>query len=197
MRGQLERICTLAPLLAFIVLAPASALAASGGADPTWDLIWRVANLVLLLGVLFFLARKPLQAFFQDRRDRIQGELQSAAQLRKEAEERYAKWQRQLVDLDAELERVRAIARERAETERAQILADAQAAAERIRSDAHVAVEQELRRARDQLREEASALSIQLASELLQSQVTDTDRDRLLDEFITKIEQPSSTGLGS
>jgi F-type H+-transporting ATPase subunit b len=159
--------------------------------------MWRVVNLVLLLAVLFVFARKPLQAFFQDRRDRIQGELQSAAQLRKEAGERYAKWQRQLVDLDAELERVRATARERAEAERERILADAHAAAERIRNDARAAVDQELRRAREQLRDEASALSIQLATELLEAQVTDTDRDRLLDEFIAKIEQPSTTGSGS
>jgi F-type H+-transporting ATPase subunit b len=186
----------LAPTLALAVLAPAPALAA-GGESGVADLIWRVVNLTLLLAVLFVLARKPIQAFFRDRRDRIKGELQSAAQLRKEAEQRYAKWQRQLVDLDAELERVRATVRERAEAERERILADARAGAERIRSDAHVAVEQELRRAREQLREEASALSIQLASELLQAQVSDADRDRLLDEFIAKIEQPSSNGSGS
>jgi len=196
-RERFLRGCALTSLLALVVLAPASALAAGGGESVVWDLFWRVVNLALLLVVVFFLARKPVQAFFQDRRDRIQGELQSAAQLRKEAEQRYAKWQRQLVDLDAELERVRATSRERAEAERERILADARAAAERIRSDAHVAVEQEVRRARDQLRDEASALSIQLASELLQAQVTATDRDRLLDEFIAKIEQPSSTGPGS
>lgn len=191
MREPLLRGRALAPLLALVLMTPAPALAASGESGIA-DLIWRVANLALLLAVLIFLARKPIRAFFQDRRDRIQGELESAAQLRKEAEQRYAKWQRQLVDLDAELERVRAAARERAAAERERILADARAAAERIRSDAHVAVEQELRRAREQLREEASALSIQLASELLQAQVTDTDRDRLLDEFIAKVEQPGS-----
>jgi F-type H+-transporting ATPase subunit b len=196
MSERLLRSRALAPLLAVAVLTPAPALAA-GGESGVADLIWRVVNLALLLAVLFFLARKPVQAFFRDRRERIQGELQSAAQLRKEAEERYAKWQRQLVDLDDELERVRTTARERAEAERERILADARAAAERIRSDAHVAVEQELRRAREQLREEASALSIQLASELLREQVTNTDRDRLLEEFITKIEQPSSNGSGS
>jgi len=196
-RARFLRSRALAPLLALVVLAPASALAASGGESAGWDLIWRVVNLTLLLAVLVVFARKPTQAFFRDRRERIQGELQSAAQLRKQAELRYAKWQRQLVDLDAELERVRATARERAEAERERILADARAAAERIRSDAHVAVEQEVRRAREQLRDEASALSIQLASELLQAQVTDTDRDRLLDEFTAKIEQPSSNGSGS
>jgi len=194
-RARLLRSRAQAPLLALSVLMPVSALA-SGGESVVEDLIWRVVNLALLLAVLFVFARKPIQAFFQDRRDRIQGELQSAAQLHKEAEQRYAKWQRQLVDLDSELERVRATARERAEAERDRILADARAAAERIRSDAHVAVEQEVRRARDQLREEASALSIQLASELLHAQVTDTDRDRLLDEFTAKIEQPSSNGSG-
>lgn len=196
MRERLERSCVFAPLLALAVSMPASALA-SGGENVAADLMWRALNFALLLGALVYFARKPLQDFFQDRRERIQSELQSAAQLRKEAEERYAKWQRQLVDLDAELERVRATARERAEAEREGILADARAAAERIRSDAHVAVEQELRRAREQLRDEASALSIQLASELLQAQVTDTDRDRLLDEFTAKIEQPSSNGSGS
>jgi len=195
-RARLLRSRALASLLALAVLTPAPALASSDE-SAAWDLIWRVVNLALLLAVLFVFARKPIQTFFRDRRDRIQGELQSAAQLHKEAEQRYAKWQRQLVDLDAELERVRATARERAEAERERILADARAAAERIRSDAHVAVEQELRRAREQLREEASALSIQLASELLQAQVTDTDRDRLLDEFTAKIEQPASNGSGS
>lgn len=197
MRERLPRGRSLVPLLAVVLLTPAPALAAGGGESAIWDLVWRVANLALLVAVLVVFARKPLQAFFEDRRDRIRGELQSAAQLRKEAEERYAKWQRQLLDLDAELQRVRATARERAEAERERILADARAAAERIRSDAHVAVEQELRRAREQLRQEASNLSIQLAGELLQAQVTDTDRDRLLDEFIAKIEQPSPTGSGS
>jgi F-type H+-transporting ATPase subunit b len=196
MREWLLRGRAFAALLALALLAPAPALAASGESGVA-DLIWRVVNLTLLLAVLIFLARKPIRAFFQDRRDRIQGELESAAQLRKEAEERYARWQRQLLDLDAELERVRATARERAEAERERILADAHAAAERIRSDAHVAVEQELRRAREQLREEASALSIQLASEMLHAQVTDTDRDRLLDEFITKVEQAGSDGSRS
>jgi F-type H+-transporting ATPase subunit b len=183
------------PSVAVAALLPASALAA-GGESGGGDLIWRVLNLAILLGVLFALARKPIQGFFRERRDRIQGELQSAARQRKEAEARHAKWQRQLVDLDAELERIRTTARERAETERDRILADAHAAAERIREDARVTVEQELRRAREQLREEASDLSIQLASEALRAQVTEADRDRLLDEFIETIERDSAEGSG-
>lgn len=178
----------LAILLAGL-LAPATALAA-GEESAALDLIWRIVNLVLLLAVLYLVARKPIQGFFRDRRDGIHGEVEAAAKLRKEAEERYARWQRQLVDLDAELDGIRASADERARAERERILADAEAAAERIRNDARTAVDQELRRARRELREEAAELAIQLAGEMLRSQVTDDDRDRLVDEFISKVDQP-------
>jgi F0F1-type ATP synthase membrane subunit b/b' len=45
----------------------------------------------------------------------------------------------------------------------------------------------ELRRAREVLREEAAQLAIELAGERLAREVTDTDRDRLVDEFIDLI----------
>jgi F-type H+-transporting ATPase subunit b len=175
------------------LLLPATAQASGGETGPL-DMIWRIGNLALLFVVLFLLARKPIQGFFAARRDGIQGQVQEAAKLRKEAEELHARWQRQLVDLDAELERIRASASERAETERERILADAEAGAERIRNDARSAVDQELRRARKELREEAADLAIQLAGEMLRGQVNDADRDRLVDEFISKVDQP---GQGS
>ena len=72
-----------------VLLAPSAALAAGDGAAA--DLFWRVVNVVLLLAVLVVFARKPLQGFFRDRRDRIQNEVQAAAHMRQEAEERHAR----------------------------------------------------------------------------------------------------------
>ena len=157
----------------------------------------RAPYLLLLLAHIIYFARKPIKAFFGDRRTQIQDELRRAAELKAEAEARYTDWQRRLTDLDAELETIRATARERAETERDRIVADAEAAAERIRSDAHAAVEQELRRARERLRQEASELAIEIAAERLEEQLTDDDRSRLLDEFVQRIEHRSEpTGSG-
>ena len=178
-----------------LMLLPGTALAASDGGLS--DLIFPAINLSLLLGVLFYYAHKPIQAFFQDRRDRIRGELEAAAELRKEAELRHSRWQRQLIDLEAEMDRIRAAASERAESESERILGDARAAAQRIRDDARAAIEQEVRRARTELREEAADLALKLASDMLRSQVTDSDNDRLVDEFIRKIEEPASSGSGT
>lgn len=180
-------------LAAFALPAPALAAGDGGGG---MDLFWRVLNVALLLLVLYVTARKPIQGFFRDRRDRIQGEVETAARLRKEAEERNARIQRQLAELDGELERIRRSARERAENEHDRILSDARASADRIREDARIAIEQELRRAREELRREAADLSVEIASGLLRDEITENDQQRLLDEFIDEVER-ASNGQGS
>lgn len=185
-------------LLTVALAAAGPALAAGGGEhDIMSKLVHPALNLLLLLAVIIYFARKPIKAFFGDRRIQIQDELRRAAELKAEAEARYTDWQRRLTDLDAELETIRATAKERAEAERERIVADAEAAAERIRRDAHAAVDQELRRARERLREEASELAIEIAAERLEEQLTDDDRSRLLDEFVQRIERTSEpTGSG-
>lgn len=174
-----------------IVLCAAPTLASEGESG---GLFFPIVNFVLLIAVIVYFAGKPIRDFFNGRRAAIQDDLHAAAEFRREAEERYAKWQRKLVDLEAELEQIRATSRERAEAEREKIVADANAAAERIRSDATAAVAQELLRAREVLSEEAANLAVELARDLLREHVTDADRDRLVAEFIERIERTSDAG---
>ena len=179
------------PLFVLTLLLASPAAAAEGP-----SLLWTTVNFVILVVALIYFARKPVLEYFAARRETIRGDLDQAAALKKEAEERYAKWQRRLVDLEQELDGIRATARERAEAERDQILADARASAERIQRDAGAAIDQELRRARQSLRDEASDLAVELAGGILEEQVGDGDRDRLLDEFIERIERAPSAGNG-
>ena len=153
-------------LAALLLLLAAPSLAAGGGEEhgSLIDLLYPMINLVILLAVLFYFAHKPVQAFFEERRSGIRGELDDAAQLKKDAEENFSKWQRRLADLERELEEIRTTARERAETEREHILAAAQESAERVRRDATNAIEREVRRAHDRLRAEASDLAVELAA---------------------------------
>lgn len=177
-----------------ITLQALPAYASDPSAGGLQALFWPAINLVILIAALVYFTRKPLQAFFEQRRSKIQGELQSAADQLATAETTYAKWQRRMIDLEGELDEIRATSRQRAEAERQQIIEDARAAAERIRRDATAAVELELRRARDSLREEATQLAIDLAAERLTREVTDADRDRLVDEFIDLIASTPDAG---
>ena len=175
-------------LTALLLLAVASPAAASEEGGGLMDFVWEAGNLLLLVGVLVYLGRKPVLNYLSERRQRIQDNLASSEQLLKEAEDRLAEWTQRAGKLDVEIEELHQMARERAEQEKAQILEDARASAERIKRDAASGVDREIERAKQALREEAADLSVELAGKLLQEQVTDGDRDRLVDEFVSDIE---------
>jgi F-type H+-transporting ATPase subunit b len=179
-------------LLLLAAALPATASEGTGGGLA--DLVWPVANLLILIAALVYFGRQPIRAFFATRQDRIRGDLDAAAAALTEAEARHTEWQRKLTRLDAEMARIREQARERAEAERKHILADASASAERIRRDARTAVDQELRRAREELRREAAELAVELAAEMLRARVNEADRGRLVDDFIDTIERSGREG---
>lgn len=185
-------------LVLFLLLGTVAPAAASeGGSGGLGDLVWPAVNLLILIAALVYFGRRPMQDFFAARQDRIRGDLDAAANALAEAEARHTEWQRKLARLDAEMDRIREQARERAEAERKHILADASAAAERIRRDARSAVDQELRRAREELRHEVAELAVEFAAETLRTRVNDTDRSRLVDDFIETIERSARESAGS
>lgn len=181
-------------LLAGLVLAPAAARAA--GAEPpaeeVLDFFLKWLNLALVFGLIWYFGRDPIRRFFSERRASISDDLSEAAKVLGEAERRFAEWERRMAGLDAELAEIERQAAERAEAERARILADAEAAVQRVRRDSEAALEQEVRRARAALRAEAAELAVQLARDLLRERISDADRARLVDDFVTRVGSASA-----
>lgn len=182
---------------AFALLTAGVANAAGGGDHAEGGVpifVWEILNFAILVGVLVYFGRKPIRDMFASRREEISGDIDRATELLEQAELRNSEWQRRLADLDVALENIRSSARQRAEEEGERILAEAADGAERIRRDAVAAVEHELRRAQSALREEAANLSTELAAGILDREVGAGDRDRLMDEFISRVD---GSGAGS
>jgi F-type H+-transporting ATPase subunit b len=181
---------------AAILLIAGAAEAAGGGGDDhdvVMEAVWQGVNLALIVGVIIYFGRGPISEFFSSRRDGIKTELSDAAELLTQAEQRNAELQRRLVDLSSEIEEISERASRRAGEEAERILAEARTTAERIRRDAQAAVDQELRRAQAELRNEAADLALDLAANKLAANVSDADRDRLMDEFIVRVEPSASS----
>ncbi len=175
-------------LLSAIVAVPAHA--ASGG-DSGFG--WSWFNFILLVLVLGYFARKSLPELMLSRRATVKAEIEKATDLLAEAEARLAEWQGKVDALDREVEELRGDSIRIAESEKAHILEQAQKTAERIRNEGKAAVAREIENARTELRAEAANLAIEYAQEVLAQNINEGDRGRLLDGFIERLEQTSST----
>lgn len=180
------------------LLLPAVAFAAEGGdhGGVGSHFFWEWANLLLLVATLVYFTRKPVLSYLADRRARTEADLASAAKLLGDAETRLADWNARAARLDEEAAEIRRAAKDAAELDRERILADARAVAERIQRDAHSALDREVQRARARLRAEVGDLAIDLAEKLLREQVQGADRARLVDEFVTHLEQSAVRPAG-
>jgi len=180
-------------LLATALFVFATPAAASSGGEEGGGLLWQTVNVVLLVAVLIYFARKPVLAYLAERRDGIANDLDGSAKLLADAERKLEEWSRKVANIDREAEEIRTATRHAAEAERDRILADARVTAERITRSAGAVVDRELQRARAELRREAADLAVELAGKLLAEQVNDADRARLVDEFIGHVEQGRSS----
>lgn len=183
----MKRARTLVPVF-LVLLAPALALASEEGGAHESSFLWHAINLALVVGVIGYFVRTPIRTYMAERRQNIEAGIEAARRELSEAESRLAACNDRVASLDREIEEIRRTVHAQAENERDRLLADARVAAERIRRDAHAAVEQESRRAREDLRNEAAEMAVRLAGDLLKRQVTDSDRARLVDEFVERVE---------
>ncbi len=156
-----------------------------------------LVNFAILIGGYYVLGKDPIAAGLKSRRENIQKELEEAARMKAEAEERAKKYQHRLATLEQEMAMARDALVRAGEAERERIVSDAEAKAERMRKDAEFLVEQELKQIRLDLWRDAVDAAIAGAEELLRKRVTPADQERLAEEYLADIgTKPRTTAAG-
>lgn len=154
------------------------------GGVPVNDLIEALFNFAIFLAVLVYFLRRPISEYMQKRSRGVSSQLDEAAAIRKQAEEKLAEYKRRLEEFDREREKILANYRKEAEEEQAEILADARKTAERVRADAHKVIEFELKGARTALRERIVAEAVTQARAAIEQRLDEKTRERLVREYI-------------
>jgi len=175
-------------LLAGIIALPETAFAAEGG-NPwgVWFDLGRIFNVLLVVGVLVWIARKPLSNFFSSRSHAIREELAEAQKARQEAEGKLAEIESRMSRLDDELKEIASTAEKEAQDEYQRLLAVAEEDAQKIVERSRQEIEGMTRTAQLELKQHAAELSVQLAEERIRSEITDADRERLFSRFVNKL----------
>jgi F-type H+-transporting ATPase subunit b len=153
--------------------------------SPLLALFLAVVNFTLFVGLLIYYLRGPIKEYFRERTARLREALAAGARARREAEELRATLARDVADLPALRESLRADALATAASERAKMIAAGARAAERIREDARLLAEHELAAARHALRREVIDEAVREAVAIVRKVIRPEDQERLVREFVS------------
>lgn len=159
-----------------------------GGAAQWKDFMWRCIDFAALVLILVWAVKKAdMKKALADRQAGIDKALREADEMKAAAEKKFAEYTARLAQANKEAEELQKVIREDGLAEKARIVAEAKIAAEKIKEQAKVMADQEIVRAKSELREEASRLAVQLAEQTLKNAMKPEDQDRLVGEYLTKV----------
>jgi len=179
-------------LLAVMVLCTAAVYASGGeGGDHepiNWkDFIWRTFNFAIFVGFLYWLLGNKIKEFFVERRENIKTTLSEALAAKEEAEKKYKELSEKLDKATGEIADISEMIKAQGIAEKERIIEDAKKAAEKMKEDAQRRVEQEFKKASNQLRAEAVALSIEVAEDILKKNITIEDHESIVRDYLDKV----------
>ena len=152
------------------------------------DFFYRLLNFSIMVAVLVFIFKKlNLKAYFTKRTEAISNTLRDLEEKKKEAEKTYEEYKQKLARLDEETDRILKEYIDQGEREKAKIIANAEKAAAEIRKQTDIAIEQEIKSAKEGLQREIAELSVTAAEALLKEKIGDEDQKQLVDDFMTKV----------
>ncbi len=141
-------------------------------------------NLAILVGVLVYFGRKVLINILNDRRSKIETEIQEAEQRTREAASALSEVQQKLTQAQAEAQRIRKAAEENAHVAQEAILARAAEDVKRLKETAAQDLNTQRERAIAQVRQQVVALALQKVESELRTGIADDAQHRLVDRSI-------------
>lgn len=177
-----------AMLLAMQGLGWCSEGGGQGGGHLNWtDFTLRLINFLILVTILFKLLKKPMVNFLSSRREDIQKLLAELEAKKRDAEKASAEYKSKMAALEGETRRIVDEMLADGEAERVKIIQSAQRQAAYIKEQAQLAIQQEIKVAREKLQEEISELSVAAAEEILRKNLKAEDHGRLVKDFMGRV----------
>ena len=150
---------------------------------------WPVANFIIFIGVIYYFANKPLKEYLATRSSSIRKDLVDAAQLKSTAAAQLAQIEQKLQALPGEVTALRARGADEIKAEEQRIAAAAAADRERLLEQTRREIDLQVRLAKKEILEHAADLSVQLATDRIQKEVTPADQARLVDRYLDQVKK--------
>lgn len=157
--------------------------AAEGGVQ--WgDFLFYLVTFIILIALVKHFAWGPVTEMMEKRAEKIANDIDSAEDARKKAEELAAKRESALKDSHVEASKIIDRAKQNGEQQKANIVSAAQAEVDTLKQNAKKDIAQEREEALANVKNDVAALSVEIASKIIQKELDAKDQEALVDSYI-------------
>lgn len=181
--------CAMAAMLASVTFS-VTAFAAEGAHEASFmsEWGWRIINFAILVFLIAYFGGGYIRKFFADRTRKIEEGIKNSESAVEEARKSLAEIEDRIKNRDAEIAAIMKASRETGEGEKARLVAEGQKAADELLKQAESRIALEVKKAKDAIRAEASAMAVHMAEELVRKNINESDHKQAVNSYLASVE---------
>ena len=156
-----------------------------------WTFLAQICNLMIQLLIFKKFLLKPIKQVIADRKAKADSEIADAQKLRTEAEAMKAEYEQNLQNARTEANQIVSAAQKTATARSEEIVGEARAQAAALKQKAEADIAQERKKAVNEVKDEIGGIAMEIASKVVEREISEKDHKDLIDEFIKNVGEAS------
>ena len=156
-----------------------------------WTFLAQICNLMIQLVIFKKLLLNPVKKVIAERKAKADSQIADAEKLRTEAEAMKAEYEQNLQNARTEANQIVAAAQKTATARSEELLGEARAQAAALKQKAEADIAQERKKAVNEVKDEIGGIAMEIASKVVEREISEKDHKDLIDEFIKNVGEAS------
>ena len=156
-----------------------------------WTFLAQICNLMIQLVIFKKLLLNPVKKVIAERKAKADSQIADAEKLRTEAEAMKAEYEQNLQNARTEANQIVAAAQKTAAARSEELLGEARAQAAALKQKAEADIAQERKKAVNEVKDEIGGMAMEIASKVVEREISEKDHKDLIDEFIKNVGEAS------
>ena len=156
-----------------------------------WTFLAQICNLMIQLFIFKEFLLNPVKNVIAERKAKADSQIADATKLRTEAEAMKAEYEQNLQNARAEANEIVANAQKTATARGEEIVGEARAQAAALKQKAEADIAQERKKAVNEVKDEIGGIAMEIASKVVEREISEKDHKDLIDEFIKNVGEAS------
>ena len=156
-----------------------------------WTFIATICNLFIQIYLIKRFLFKPINEMLEKRKALADAQISDAEKANEEAQAIKAQYEQDMQNAKEKAGEILASAQKTAAAQSEQMLREANQQAAAVKINAVNAIQQEKRKAVDEMKNEIGSMAVEIAGKVIGREVNEDDHERLIDEFISNVGEVS------